>query len=124
MSDYHKSYRKRILIFAWITCGYLVFTALYSIIGIFITIPWSDDPFLYTYCTYALWFNAYTYYRFHQNSVYEERKEMNDRQWTEFYTFTGFQPYNHKKARRHIFLMSSLAIFANVALMVATRWIW
>ncbi len=123
-SKYSKAHKKRIIIFIAITGVYLLFSATYTITGLFITIPWSDNKFLYAYCLYAIWFNAYTYYRYHRNSVEEERKEQRDTDWQDFYRLTKFAPFNHKKARRHIFLLTSLAIAVNVALMVVTKWVW
>lgn len=108
MSNYNDGYRKQILIFLVITGVYLIFSATYTITGMFKTISWSDNPFLYAYCTYAIWFNAYNYYRFHRNSVEEEQKEKTNEQWI----------------RRRIFLLSSLAIAINGALIIATRWLW
>lgn len=124
MSNYNDSYRKRILIFMLITGVYLLFSATYTITGFFKNIPWSDNLFLYAYCTYAIWFNAYNYYQFHRNSVEEEKNEKKNEQWVFFYEVTGLTPYDYKKARRRIFLLSSLAIAINGALIIATRWLW
>lgn len=123
-NEYRKAYRKRIIIFLAITGLYLLFSATYTITGFFMTIPFSDNGFLYTYCLYAIWFNAYSCYRYHQNSVEEERKELGDADWKQFYELTLFAPFNYRKARRHIFLLSSLAVLINVALIFVTWAVW
>lgn len=126
MSDYNRSYKKRIIIFLVITGLYLLFTAAYTITDLFFFhISWSDNGFLYAYCTYAIWFNGYSYYRYHQNSVEEERKFVPDPEFKSFLEEKmGLPQFNHKKARRHIFLLSSFAIAINVFVMIATRWVW
>lgn len=108
-----------------ITGVYLLFSATYTITKLFIMpIPWSDNPFLYAYCIYAIWFNAHNYYLYHKNSVEEEQKELKDEKWIFFYEVTGLRPFNHKKARREIFLLSSFAVLVNGALIIATGWLW
>lgn len=124
MSEYNRSYRKRIIIFMAITGAYLLFMGSYTITSLFVDISWRDDAFLYAYCTYAVWFNAYSYYRYHQNSIEEEQKFVMDQGFRNFLVEMGLPQFDHKKARRHIFLISSLAIVVNVALMIATKWLW
>ena len=125
MSAYNQNYKKRIIIFLVITGVYLLFTAIYTITDIFYgPISWSDNGFLYAYCTYAIWFNAYSYYRFYKNSVEREREEDESEEWQRFYEMTEFEPVNHKKARREIFIWTSLGITVNALLMIATRWVW
>lgn len=125
MSDYNKSYKKRIIIFLVITGLYLLFTAIYTITDLFFFhISWSDNGFLYAYCTYAIWFNAYSYYRLYKDSVEREREEVDSEEWQRFYETTGLKPINHKKTRRELFMWTSLAVTINALLMIATRWVW
>jgi amino acid permease len=125
MSTYHTDYRKRILIFLVITGGYLLFTGIYTVTNLFFgTISWSDNGILYAYCTYAIWFNAYSYYRLYKDSVEREQEEVESEEWQRFYEATGLQPINHKKTRRELFMWTSLAVTINALLMIATKWYW
>lgn len=126
MSNYDVKYRKRIIVFIIVTILYLIFTGTYTIYSIFVGhISWSDDGFLYAYCTYSIWFNGYSYYCYHRNSLEQEQKSVAiQKQVNEIYVMAGLEPFNHKKGRRHIFLISSLAIAVNLALMITTMWLW
>jgi hypothetical protein len=120
-SKYHTNYKNRMIVFMLITGVYLLFSATYTITGLFSTISWNDNGFLYAYCLYAIWFNAYNCYRYCKNSIEDEQKNATR---YELFELAGLTPFNHKQGRRHIFLLSSLAIAINIALMIATRWLW
>lgn len=121
MNKYTKSFRNRMIVFLAITALYLLFSATYTITGLFTTIPWSDNGFLYAYCLYAIWLNAYNCYCYWKNSLEEEKKFATKYELLEL---AGFKPFNHKKGRRDVLLLASLAVVVNAALMIATRWLW
>lgn len=115
---YLRSYRKRIIWFAWISGIYIVSYLAFFIVSLFVEMEWNFTEPLIAYCLYSIWFNAYNYYRFRENSL-ESEKHTNELYADLCKTLeVEFEPFNSKRSRQHVFAFSLLAIIMNVLLIV------
>lgn len=124
-TKYWQLHRKRIIWFAWITLIYLVGFLAYTVAGFFIELDWSFTLPLIVYCLYSIWFNAYNYYCFRQNSIASEQhrntlhldieKELEIEIKKDF---PDYAPFNFKKSRQSVLMFSLLAILMNVLLII------
>ena len=119
---YMSNYTKRIKLFMWISVTFLT----YSFVGMVFAIMgrsliWDDDIVLTIYLSYLSLFTGYNYWRLHQNSVYEEKKNehvLKNPLFIEWARVNKFEPFDHKKARKQSFRISSFAIGLNVVLII------
>jgi hypothetical protein len=84
---------------------------------------WDDDFVLTTYFTYLSLFTGYNWWRYHQNSVYEEKKNedvLKNPVFIEWAKATNFEPFDHKKGRKRIALISFFTILFN-AIMITLQ---
>lgn len=110
--NYMRDFRIRLKWFLWIMGTFFVFI-IAQLVAIFtIDYSWDDSTLYILFFLYLACFTGFNWFRFHQNSVHEERK---NHYLTKLY---GITPFDHKKGRRSVAKISVFSILINLIMIV------
>lgn len=115
--NYMQDFRKRIKWFLGIMAAFFIYMIV-SVVWSFIDSTWDDSIVHVVFFIYLSLFTGFNWWRYHQNSVYEEKKHetIKDIKLEELLKSCGIEPFDHKKGRRSVAKMSCASIILNTVM--------
>lgn len=114
---YMQDFRKRIKWFFWISGIFIAFMIV-SVVASFMGNTWEDSALYILYFLYLSFFCGFNWWRYHQNSVVEEKKHANTEEINDILKTFGIDQFDHKKGRRSVAKISCASIILNIIMII------